>query len=603
MKLSELFSQIQKQNSTTGEPAKAEPSSAERFQNQIKTIAPGRTLQGEIVGKNGNEVRIKVSDDMVFTAKLEKDVNVEEGQTLTFEVRNNGKTLTLSPLFTNTAVADNVMKALRMANVPIQNATVTMTETMMQQGMSIDSKSLLSMFKELTANPGANAADIVKLKQMGIPVDENSLQQMKNYNELTHQLVRGMADVLSEIPAAFSQVMQGEGTGGAVSMYQELMQFFSEGIQENSGQTAENVLQNPVNATMEGQAGNNAAVTDATMQNGSNPLVRDVGQAVDEMALQAEEKLLQVLDTNSANETGTVNAETGRTTTENTVNAGTVLTKSGDIFTANEGQQLANLLTKLPAESYPQAENLAVQIRQGTADIQELFRFLEKVPVLQDGATDVLLADIFKSDAFGKLFNHTALKQWSIEPEHLMDREVKEVYERLQRQLNGISETLTNHGAGSSQAAANVSNLAQNIDFMNQINQLYTYVQLPLKMQNGQNNGELYVYTNKRSLASKDGNISALLHLDMEHLGPVDVYVTLQNNRASTRFTVRDDEMLDFLNDHMYILNERLEKKGYSMNWELTTRGESEPESPIERILQTEKNVSVLSQYAFDVRT
>jgi len=596
MKLSDLFSPIQKQNSTVNEPAKAESSSAERFQNQIKTIAPGKTLQGEIVGKNGNEVRIKVSEDIVFTAKLEQDVNVEEGQTLTFEVRNNGKTLTLSPLFTNTAVADNVMKALRMANVPIQNATVTMTETMMQQGMSIDSKSLLSMFKELTANPGANAADVVKLKHMGIGVDENSLQQMKNYNELTHQLVRGMTDVLSEIPTAFSQVMQGEGTGTAISMYQELMQLFSEGMPVENGTLnaddvlIQNAMKNPEAAFLTPEAtavfGEADIISATSSENAMTEAV--AGHSVDNTLVNAEEILGQ-------------DSVTQNIQTDKTAESGFI--KSGEIFTAKEGMQLANLLMRLPAEQYPQAESLAMQLQRGNANIQEVFQFLAKIPPAQNGAAETILADIFKSDAFGKLFQNVAMKQWTIEPEKLMDKEVKEVYERLHRQLNGVSEVLNSHGTGQSTAAMHVTNLAQNIDFMNQINQLYTYVQLPLKMQNGQNNGELYVYTNKRSLASKDGNISALLHLDMEHLGPVDVYVTLQNNRASTRFTVRDDEMLDFLNDHMYILNERLEKKGYSMNWELTTKGEKEPENPIERILQTEKNVSVLSQYAFDVRT
>ena len=138
---------------------------------------------------------------------------------------------------------------------------------------------------------------------------------------------------------------------------------------------------------------------------------------------------------------------------------------------------------------------------------------------------------------------------------------------------------------------------------MNQVNQLYTYVQLPLKMNGKNTNGELYVYTNKRSLAEKDGNVSAFLHLDMENLGPVDVYIAMQEQKVNTKFTVRDDDMLDFLNDHMHILNERLRKRGYTMRCEMEvekTRGEEE--NPIDRILQSDKNTTVLSQYAFDVR-
>ena len=44
--------------------------------------------------------------------------------------------------------------------------------------------------------------------------------------------------------------------------------------------------------------------------------------------------------------------------------------------------------------------------------------------------------------------------------------------------------------------------------------------------------GELYVYTNKKNLADNDGNVSAFLHLDMDHLGPVDVYVAMQQQKV-----------------------------------------------------------------------
>ena len=64
---------------------------------------------------------------------------------------------------------------------------------------------------------------------------------------------------------------------------------------------------------------------------------------------------------------------------------------------------------------------------------------------------------------------------------------------------------------------------------MNQLNHMQTYLQLPLKMNGKRENGDLYVYTNKKSLAKKDGNVSALLHLDMQFLGALDVMISMQN--------------------------------------------------------------------------
>lgn len=550
MKLSQVFSSIQKQNTVTGDNAKAETAGTERFETQIKTLAPGRTLQGEIVEKNGNEVRIKVSEDVYFVAKLEQDVNVVEGQLLTFEVRNNGKTLSLSPLFTNTAVADNVLKALKMANIPIQNTTISMTETMMKQGMSIDSKSLQTMFKELVANPGASGEDIVILKQMGIPVEENNIKQLHNYQELTHQLVRGITDILFELPQAFATMANAGESEEAVSMFRELIQLFT-----NSEQTVATV---------------------------------------------SPEETVVLKDTIGISET---------TQNINSYRQDTGLPTDMEL-TQSERKQLVMLLKELPIEELPtkeyvQVENLTTALRMPTQtpDFGEFFQLLQNLPTLQSKNGENLTAAFFQNDTVQKLFKNMVLKQWTIEPKELMEKEVREVYERLDKQLSGIRTILAEHGAGESRVAGSVQNLANNIEFMNQMNQLYTYIQLPLRMQNGEKNGELYVYTNKRSLAEKDGNISALLHLDMEHLGPVDVYVTLQNNRATTHFTVRDDEILDFLNAHMDILSKRLEKKGYTMNWEMTMKEDAGKESPVERLLQIEKSNRLLSQYAFDVRT
>ena len=109
---------------------------------------------------------------------------------------------------------------------------------------------------------------------------------------------------------------------------------------------------------------------------------------------------------------------------------------------------------------------------------------------------------------------------------------------------------------------------------MNQLNQTFAYVQIPLKMSGSNANGDLYVYTNKKNLSSEDGSVSAYLHLDMEHLGSVDCYVTMQNEKVSTNFKVQDDSILDFLEQNIALLNERLEKRGYSLQASISVKEE-----------------------------
>ena len=216
------------------------------------------------------------------------------------------------------------------------------------------------------------------------------------------------------------------------------------------------------------------------------------------------------------------------------------------------------------------------------------------------------LQRLFSGKVWKNLLESTVKTQWSLTPETLpKEGEVGKVYERIVKSLHTLNETLQQSGAANTALQESITNLSENIDFMNQLNQMYTYVQLPLKMQNGEKNGELYVFTNKRSLAEKDGEVSALLHLTMEHLGPLDVYVRMNQGKVSTEFTVEKEETLIFLEKNMSILTDRLQKRGYDISCKMKVKDEvGEPETPVERLLTEKQNgvAPVHAQYAFDVR-
>ena len=91
----------------------------------------------------------------------------------------------------------------------------------------------------------------------------------------------------------------------------------------------------------------------------------------------------------------------------------------------------------------------------------------------------------------------------------------------------------------------------------------------------------------------------------MEHLGPVDVHVSLKGSRVNTRFYLRDDEMIDFMSQHMDVLTGRLQKRGYDCSFSMTLREKGESEATkggLEPVLRQNKGI-MLSHYAFDVRT
>ena len=148
-----------------------------------------------------------------------------------------------------------------------------------------------------------------------------------------------------------------------------------------------------------------------------------------------------------------------------------------------------------------------------------------------------------------------------------------------------------------------MQDIKSNIDFMNDLNKNMTFFQMPLKFSENEGNGELYVFTNKKALAHNAEDVSAMLHLDMEHLGPIDVYVKLNKKNVSTNFVLESEELLDFVYAHIDELNRRLEQLGYSAHFEMKVSENVKDEFNfvndfVERDIHPENN----GQYILDIK-
>ena len=534
------------------------------FPKMVKSLVPGTTIQGEIIAKNGNEVQIRIDKDTVLQARLEQDVNVEEGQNIRFQVKNNGTTLTLSPLLTNTAQADNVYKALQMAGLPINESTVAMTDEMMKLGMSIDSRSLQNMFKDVVTHTDASATDVVFLHKMDMPLTESNLRQIQNYTELQHEVVKGMQDVTDALQGLINSTGGADVAAGAdIAAGADV----ADGVNADTLTQYQNLVKELISDTLMGMLPDGAGAAGVS---GTDLM----GEALADAPLSGNAALIKgVLQDATFSELLNNGLFTEEEAAGFLKEAAGLLTEKGITLSGNTTQEMMKALLDITAGNTQEAESLQ---------------------------------KLFSGKVWKNLLEGTVKTQWSLTPETLpKEGEVGKVYEKIVKSLHTLNETLQQSGAQNTALQESITNLSENIDFMNQLNQMYTYVQLPLKMQNGEKNGELYVFTNKRSLAEKDGEVSALLHLTMEHLGPLDVYVKMNQGKVSTEFTVEKEETLLFLEKNMSILTDRLQKRGYDISCKMKVKDEAgEPENPVERLLTEKQNgaVSVHAQYAFDVR-
>jgi len=542
MKLTGWFSQDKiADNSRVQTPNNA---NTEQVNRQIRALVPGQTLRGEVVSREGNNAQIRLLQDVLVDAKVDADIRLELGQNITFQVKNNGQTLNLSPLFTNMATEGTVLKALDMASLPVNENTVAMTKQLMDAGLPIDKNTLQQIWHESNAFPDAEILDLVNLHRLELPVTEENITQMASYRNLTHQLTAGIAETGESLTNMLQGLVESGDIEQAATIYSEVLELLA--FEDAAGET----------------------VTGQQQTGGSLP-----ESGVDVTVTPEEAEQMPVQPSAIAPE-----AVPGQKT---------IIEEPTETAPGN-GQTIKENPGAEKTQEAPQLQNLQKLLKQGleTKDIPLLRSILHNSKVAELPAK--LLAD-----------------RWSIKPEDVESPEkVEELYQKLGKQLKGLSNLLEENGQRGSSVYQNVTNLSQNVDFLQQINQTYVYIQLPLHLRQGEHKtGELFVYTNKKNLARKDGQVSALLHLDMEHLGPLDVYVALKDTKVSTKFYVQNDAILDYLEANMDVLTERLQKRGYDCKCETTLRTElQQTAQAMAPLLKTEGSVPV-AQYAFDVRT
>ena len=192
--------------------------------------------------------------------------------------------------------------------------------------------------------------------------------------------------------------------------------------------------------------------------------------------------------------------------------------------------------------------------------LNEIGKLLAQNP---DGSKDNILK-LFSSRVFGSLIKDAMEQQWSMSPKDVAKdyNKIDRIYEKINSQLDRIEQAIKQAGGQSGQVSSLASEIKGNVNFMNQVNNLYTYVQIPLKMSGQNASGQLCVYTNKKNLQDTDKELSAFLHLDMDNMGSTDISIKLLHKNVDTKFYFDNDASYELFRQFLPQLDARLREKG-----------------------------------------
>lgn len=546
----------------TGEVANPKTIGSQTSAEFLSELQAGDTFQGEIASVNGQEIQLQLSNGQYMTAKLEAQMQLALGQILNFEVQSNeNNRIVLKPLYTNLLQQQVGEAALRAASLPVNSKNLQLVSMMIENGISIDKSNLPKLYRQVAQNPQTPVSDILHLNKLNIPVTQNNLTQYALYKGMEHQLTGAIEDTTKEILSLYEELTNADssaanigGTGTTSVAYMDrVIQFL---LQDGTESIQQRQLTNPEQAVSE------SADTQSALN--SDSVQPDISQTVEEPAQNP-----------NVEQTVGSSPEQRKVSTPEMKAAEQPVEMPKETIQAKDTQQ-AKLFTYEPDWK------------------QQLTQWLEDMPQEKE--------KIYHSDRFREILTKAFTDKWMFAPEEVGDKQkVEQFYSRLSAESEKLSQLMqeadTNHAAGSG-----AKNIHENISFMNELNQSFQYVQLPLKMAGKNANGELYVYTNKKNLAKKGGTLTALLHLDMANLGPMDVKISLETEKAmlTTRFCLNED-VVAFMQEHMEELTQRLTRAGYVCKTYVEPRQE---QKSVMDIMEEQSGVAVtpLSYQAFDIK-
>ncbi|HHW47107.1 MAG TPA: flagellar hook-length control protein FliK [Clostridiaceae bacterium] len=184
----------------------------------------------------------------------------------------------------------------------------------------------------------------------------------------------------------------------------------------------------------------------------------------------------------------------------------------------------------------------------------------------EDGSYNAKIDDSKKLSVLRKLFE----KQFvNIESETLNDdlliaKNYKEIYRLLKVIRNNLN--LKESNQYSDRINSLIDNIESSIKFLNELNNYYTYIHIPVKMWDENTTTELYVFKKKPGKKQINPEDSVVyLSLDTNNLGRVDTLISLKKKNISLNFTIEKEEVISFFKDNYISLYNRLLEKGYKL--------------------------------------
>ena len=583
------------QNSTdspSSSVASSQPK-AYRTGNTTVMLREGQTLKGVVSDVHSDQITLAMEDGTTFTGRLPDAGQYSIGQKAAFKIVSlDQNTIYMKAVSTSYLLdmEDTIDQALEEAGLPKSARNSDVVRSLLMNQQSISRENILSSIRLCATYQDADVNSVITLRRLGLPLTAENLAQFEQYEKNEHSLL----DHFAQITDSVADLMNAIGTQ----------------VPRLSGQTAGQLLNLALSSPLtpeeqalkESQAAAAEAQTETAAEeeiseSAKEALPEEAGAALSEEAEISSSpfsRMKQIFSslTDGASAAKAALSESGLA---KDYKIPFIHEQIGFSLSPEEREAFHSLLSDLPLP-----EELTTSLKEGTLTIRD---FLTAVRQALPQMSTQQASGLLSSPSFQQLVKDQFLSNWTLSPEKLKQKgAVEELYQQISSQVDKLSH-FSQDVFGKNlfeNLQQQTTQTSQNLDFMKLLNDTYQYVQLPVKLQQQNAHGDLYVMTRKESLRRHPDSLKALLHLDMDHLGSLDIHIIRENTSITTKFFVDEKDTLALLEKNINLLQDALNEQGFSFSSEFSMK--EKDFDLVNDFMNAEAPVGTIARYNFDLR-
>lgn len=528
----------------------------------LRDLAAGDVFRGEIININNQNVEILLDGNEHINATMQQALGLNIGEKLLFQVKDNSDTqLVIRPIANNEVSSELVNKSLLTAGLTINDKNIAIVKELIANGQPIDKQSIINMIKLSSVYANESIDKLIDMTKNGIEINRENLDMYDAYTTSSHYISENIMEIRDGILEVFEKLLESDVN----------FSDFTENnvnIEDTTGNTTGNTTANDITS---GNFNENSINPENLMGNTIssdsftkiNTILEDLSNIFD-----ADNDNKQISESINVDKNNIYNKESIQEASKESTKDFLKMVDSSDTF-----KELSEVLKNI-------GENMP----------KEAFNNIIKSPVFKEKITKLLMDRLYLNPA--KLS----------EDKKIVKNEVDKIYDKL----NKLTEMIKNmpENVKSENLSLAGDKLSKNMNFMNELNNIEAYVQVPVKFSEGNKNGDLYVYNRRRNKKINDDTLTAFLHLQLDYLGATDINISLKKNSVTAKFTLDDETSRNLVEDNLGELAERLEKIGYNVtiSTELSEK-KSQEFNAILPITSNNENAVSIKRYIFDIRT